>query len=250
MHDAHDPSADLLAARTWQEVGDDVLLVPVGSTEQHGPHLPLSTDADVATAVARELARRHRAHGLGTAHVAPTLAYGASGEHQGFPGTLSIGTEALAFTLLELGRSASAWARRILFVNGHGGNVEALRRAVPTLRSEDRDAAWLPCATPVPGDAHAGRTETSLLLHLAPAAVRADRVAPGNTAPLSELLPRMREVGVRGVSPDGVLGDPTGAAADEGDAWFRGMCDLAWTRLAGWTPDPHGMLARPVEEDA
>ena len=59
--------------------------------------------------------------------VAPAIAYGDSGEHQSFPGTISIGTEALSTLLLEYGRSATCWAQRLVFVNGHGGNITALR---------------------------------------------------------------------------------------------------------------------------
>src|SRR6478736_2828422 len=78
--------------------------------------------------------------------VAPPIAYGASGEHEGFPGTVSIGHEALRLLLVELGRSAARWAGRVLFVNGHGGNVPTLVDAVRLLRYEGRDAAWLACA--------------------------------------------------------------------------------------------------------
>ena len=95
--------------------------------------------------------------------LAPAIAYGDSGEHQSFPGTISIGTDALSSLLLEYGRSATCWAPRLLFINGHGGNITALRRAVSLLRSEGRDAGWCPC-TVAGADAHAGHTETSLLL--------------------------------------------------------------------------------------
>ena len=154
-----------LGERAWPEIdGRPTLLVPVGSTEQHGPHLPLDTDARVAAAVAA------RAGGNGALLVAPPVAYGASGEHEGFPGTVSIGHEALRLLLVELGRSAARWAGRLVFVNGHGGNVPTLVDAVRLLRYEGRDAAWFACAPG--GDAHAGRTETSLVLALAPALVR------------------------------------------------------------------------------
>ena len=105
------------------------LIVPVGSTEQHGPHLPLDTDTRIAVAVAHRAAA-DRGHLL-----APAIAYGASGEHQGFPGTVSIGTAALRTVLVEYGRSACDWAGRLVFVNGHGGNTEALRDAVALLRA-------------------------------------------------------------------------------------------------------------------
>jgi creatinine amidohydrolase len=178
------------------------LLVPLGALEQHGPHLPLDTDARIAAAVAA-LATADD----GALLVAPPLAYGASGEHEGFPGTLSIGHEALRAVLVELGRSALRWATRLVFVNGHGGNLPTVPDAVAQLRREGRDVAWWPCA-PAGGDAHAGRTETALLLALAPAAVRAEAAEPGATVPLAELLPALRAGGVAAVSPNGVLGEP------------------------------------------
>ncbi|MGY1672717.1 mycofactocin biosynthesis peptidyl-dipeptidase MftE [Geodermatophilus sp. SYSU D00710] len=206
-----------LAGAVWPELPErPLLVVPLGSVEQHGPHLPLATDTTVATAVVA-------AADLGPALVAPAVPYGASGEHEGFPGTVSIGTEALTSLLVEYGRSAGRWAGRLLLVNGHGGNLDALRRAVPLLRGEGRDAAWFPCGVPG-GDAHAGRTETALLLHLEPGAARPGRAVPGVTTPIGHLLPRLRDEGVRAVSPTGVLGDPTGATAEEG---ARLLADLA-----------------------
>jgi mycofactocin system creatininase family protein len=212
-----------------------ILAVPVGSTEQHGPHLPLDTDTRIATAVARGVAEYHGCL------LAPAIAYGASGEHQGFPGTVSIGTPALTAVLLEYGRSACVWSARVVFINGHGGNVDALRSATTTLRGEGRDAAWISaCRDAV--DAHAGHTETSLLLHLWPEAVRTDRLAAGNTDPLADLMPRLRRGGVAAVSPSGVLGDPTTATAADGARIFAGMVADCVRRVQRWTPGPDGML--------
>ncbi|MFT4083595.1 MAG: mycofactocin biosynthesis peptidyl-dipeptidase MftE [Nocardioides sp.] len=203
------------------------VLVPVGSFEQHGPHLPMDTDTVVACAVAAELAP------LVGGLVGPAVPYGASGEHQSFAGTVSIGTEALTSVLVELGRSLSEWAGQVLFVNGHGGNLAALRAAVDRLRFEGRTAAWVPCA-PAAGragaDAHAGRLETSLMLHLAPTRVRLAAAARGNTTPLPELLPDLVAGGVAAVSPNGVLGDPTGASAVEGAQILAEMVSLAYHR--------------------
>ncbi len=241
-----------LGSSTWSELQNQLegqlsglgmmLLVPVGSTEQHGPHLPLDTDTRVAQALAQELAGRSAGAetGYGWA-VAPAIAYGASGEHQSFAGTISIGTEALIQLLLEYGRSACCWARRVVFVNGHGGNVPALGEAVRRLRCEGRDVVWLPCA--VPGaDAHAGHAETSLLLHLSPDSVRFDRALPGNSAPLAQLLPAMRDGGVAAVSAVGVLGDPTTATAGEGQRLFGEMADAGLAAIGAWAPGPDGML--------
>lgn len=211
---------------TWPDVvREGLVLVPVGATEQHGPHLPLDTDAVIATAVADELAPL-----LGAA-VTPVVAFGASGEHQSFPGTISIGTEALTQVLVELARSLSTWAGRIVFVNGHGGNLEALTAAVRQLQREGCDAGWVPCA--VSGaDLHAGRHETSLMLHLAPHRVRLERAVPGNVAPLTALMPQMRVGGVAAVSDNGVLGDPAGASAEEGEATLRAMVSAAYHRIS------------------
>src|SRR5690242_17460674 len=99
----------LVADLTWPEAGehasaaDALLAVPVGSTEQHGPHLPLSTDTDLAVALCAGLAGRRSG-----VLVAPAIPYGSSGEHAGFPGTLSIGQRALELLIVELCRSATA----------------------------------------------------------------------------------------------------------------------------------------------
>jgi creatinine amidohydrolase len=202
-----------LGDRSWPEIagraGSSLLAVPIGSTEQHGPHLPLSTDAEVAAALADRLAGQRP-----DVLVAPTLAYGASGEHAAFAGTLSIGRVALELVLVELVRSADAFSGVVL-VNGHGGNVAAAAAAVDRLAAEGRAVlAWSPHVAG--GDAHAGRTETSLMLALRPAAVRMASAQPGNLAPLPDLLENLQADGVAAVSGNGVLGDPTDASADEG----------------------------------
>jgi creatinine amidohydrolase len=220
----------MLADLTWPEVAAraSLLVLPVGSTEQHGPHLPLSTDTDVALALARSLAER-RADVL----VAPALPYGSSGEHDGFAGTLSIGAAATELVLVELGRSALPGSfRRLLLVSAHGGNAGPVTAAVRLLRSEGRDVrAWSPRWR---GDAHAGRTETSVQLSLSPARVRSALAAAGTTADARSLLPAMRDGGVRAVSPNGVLGDPTGASAAEGTALLAAALDDLSAFVDGW----------------
>ena len=173
--------------------------------------------------------------------IAPSIGYGASGEHESFPGTVSIGTSALRLLLVEFGRSAASWATRLVFLNGHGGNVEALAAASALLRYEGRDVGWSSCGVK-DADAHAGHTETSVLLHISPDVVRQESIVAGNRTPLAELMPAMRSGGVAAVSEHGVLGDPTTASATDGERLFAEMVDGCVRRIARWTPDRDGML--------
>jgi creatinine amidohydrolase len=207
----------VLADLAWPQVAvGTTLLVPLGSTEQHGPHLPLSTDTDIAVGICAGLAQARTG-----VLVAPPVAVGASGEHQDFPGTLSVGHDALAVMLVELVRSATLSFPRVALVNAHGGNAVAVQRARQVLEGEGRDVlVW--SAAYDGGDAHAGRAETSLMLALRPDLVT-DARAPGNARPLSDLMPELRRAGVRAVSPSGVLGDPREATADEGRRLLAGL---------------------------
>jgi mycofactocin precursor peptide peptidase len=217
-----------LTETTWRAVGDrPVVCIPVGSCEQHGPHLPLDTDTIVAEAVAARAAAARPGLVVG-----PTITVTASGEHAGFPGTLSIGTDATATVIVELVRSAD-WSGGVVLVNGHGGNRDAVDRAMTTLDRDGRAALpWWPC---IPGgDAHAGRTETSLLLALRPDLVHLDEAVRGETAPLAVLSSRLRTIGVRGVSPNGVLGDPAGASAEEGRVLLGRLADDLVSAVDTW----------------
>ncbi len=218
-----------LGSATWPDVDPRhmILVVPIGSCEQHGPHLPLDTDTRIAVALGESLAIRRD-----DIAVAPPITYGSSGEHAGFPGTLSIGQDALEVVLVELVRSADEF-RGVILVNGHGGNAEPVARAAATMADEGRRALpWAPRLAD--GDAHAGRTETSLLLALDPTVVRLDRAVSGVTVPISELLTTLRTSGVRSVAPNGVLGDPTGASAAEGSRLLETLGQDLAGAVARW----------------
>ncbi len=218
-HRLADAPIPRLGPLTWRDVAAvrPILLVPLGSTEQHGPHLPLDTDTRIAVAVAERAAAMVGA----VVAVAPPVTYGASGEHAGFVGTLSIGTDALASVLVELARSADHFAG-VIWVCAHGGNDAALDAAAATLDADGRSAVTFWCGIDG-GDAHAGRTETSMMLAIAPEAVRLDDAEAGDLRPWREIKDEVRAGGVRAVSPNGVLGDPAGASADEGERIVSGI---------------------------
>lgn len=225
------PHLDRLAWPALERRPGAVLLVPVGATEQHGPHLPLTVDTDIATCLASRAAERRP-----DALVAPPVAFGSSGEHQAFPGTLSIGRRATELLLVELVRSATVSVPRVLLVSTHGGNADAVNGAVRRVRSEGRDArAWTPGWA---GDAHAGRTETSVMLSIAPERVDVSAATSGTTAPIEELLPQLELHGVRRVSANGVLGDPAGASADEGSRLLTEATGRLIVLLERWIDRP------------
>lgn len=222
-----------LADRTWNEVdrvvGRSVLAIPLGATEQHGPHLPVGTDTAVAVALAQGWAARRP-----DVLIAPAVPYGSSGEHRGFAGTLSIGQAALELLLVELVRSADAFTA-VALICAHGGNAVPVGRAVTTLAAEGRRIrAWSPSV--LDGDAHAGRTETSLLLAIDPSLVRLAEAQPGEVRPIGELIEALRTAGVAAVSANGVLGDPTGASAAEGAALLGRLTDDLTEAMTGWPP--------------
>jgi mycofactocin system creatininase family protein len=227
-----------LAGATWVEVEatgrSSVLAVPVGSLEQHGPHLPLGTDTKIAV----ELAARLAAAVPGVL-VAPAVPYGASGEHAGFPGTLVVRHEVLAELLVELVRSARSSFAGVVVVSAHGGNLEALTTARARWRVEgDPVLVW--SAAVRGADAHAGRTETSLMLAVDEGSVRRHLAEAGCREPLAAIIPRLRAEGVRPIASNGVLGDPEGASAAEGRRLLDTMAADLSEAVVRWWPRAEG----------
>jgi creatinine amidohydrolase len=225
-----------LGGATWPEVEatrrGHVLALPLGSLEQHGPHLPLDTDTKIAVALAGRLAAALPGVALG-----PALPYGASGEHAGFPGTLLIRHEVLAEFVVELVRSARTSFAGVVLISAHGGNAEGLSLAQERCRAEG-DAVLVWTAVTSGGDAHAGRTETSLMLAIDAGSVRTDRAERGCTEPLEAIMPRLRAEGVRPISSNGVLGNPEGASAAEGRTLLDEMAGALGDAVVRWWPSP------------
>lgn len=191
-----------------------IVLLALGSWEQHGAHLPFDTDTVIIEAVVDAAIRSVDPENTQFS-VVPTIGVTASDEHNGFAGSLSIGTNALSDVVVSIARSAS-WARGICIVNGHGGNSDALKLVHSALEYENiRHAIWsLPYYEGA--DMHAGHTETSLMLHLAPSTVRMDLAEVGAVGDSEILIERMRAGGIKEVSSNGVVGDPTNATAAHG----------------------------------
>jgi creatinine amidohydrolase len=171
---------------TWPEIErliarGAVAVVPVGATEQHGPHLPLRVDATLSTEVARRATERLVAAGR-PAVLLPTVWTGYSPHHMDFPGTITLSAETFGRLLVDVAQSLHRHrVQRIVFVNGHGGNVSLLRATVQRLRFESGIEAagvsyWdLALAdigrwrrSPIGGINHACEMETSLMLAVRP----------------------------------------------------------------------------------
>lgn len=244
LYDLSAPPCDhRLAACTWREVetlvarGCRTAILPLGSTEQHGDHLPLDTDTVVGDALAARLSAA-----VGDAVVCPTLPVGCASEHLGFAGTLHVEPATLAAiardTIRALGRHGIT--RAFLF-SAHGGNVAPLRAMLPALETEcapvvvsafaDLDALMdvlqaesaAAGVSVAEGGHHAGEIETSIVLALDPARVRTP-MAPGLAA--GRDAQPLFYPDLRANAPDGVVGDPRRADAARGLRYLR-----AWTRL-------------------
>ena len=218
-----------LSEATWTEIRDadpEVALVPVGSTEQHGPHAPLGTDALAAAAVA-EAADDRLDETDPTAVVAPPIHVGVSEEHRAFDGTLWVSPATFRAYVRETVESlASHGVSRAVLVNGHGGNVEALAETARRLsRSADGPYTvaftWFEAVGDHTADmGHAGPLETAMLRHVAPELVHEDRVAAAADGAADGWGEWVRGVNLAHDSHEftdnGVVGDPREGDADRG----------------------------------
>ena len=220
---------------------DSVVVIPTGAVEHHGPHLPLVTDALLAESLARAAVDQAVAEGLDL-WLLPTLTYTKSDEHHWAPGTMWLSWETLMSTLVDLGRSVAATpARKLVFMNGHGGNSALLQVANRELRRRFGLVTFsMPAGIQTAGTGgrdggdelglgiHAGHGETSLVLHVRPDLVhmdRAERHVPEHLAKLQYLGINGKPVSFGWLSDDfddsGVIGDPTQATAEAGRAIFE-----------------------------
>ncbi len=227
---------------TWPEIGDAIargfttVVVGVGSTEQHGPPLPTMTDTRIGDELAHRVARR-----LGRALQARTVPVGVSEHHLAFGGTISLGRETLKAILRDYVDSLAACGfERIVLLPSHGGNFATVQEVIDEAPAAHPDlvvtgyadllgfSTFLAQASGRFGiaadaaGAHAGENETSIMLALEPELVRRDRFAAGYLGPLGEdQVKVILERGMTALTANGVLGDPAGASAKQGEIYLE-----------------------------
>ena len=232
----------LMGELTWPEARErlkevDMVLLPVGSIEQHGSHLPLDTDAFDAEYLAQQVAA---ACSEPKPLVLPLISYGVSYHHDDFTGTMSITNETLSRLVYEIGMSAARNGfNKIVIINGHGGNVPSLKFAAQMI---NRDAHIFVCVdtgetsdpdvldlAETPNDVHAGEIETSVSLAIRPHLVKLDRakkyVPKFSSRYLNFSSKRSVEWYARTakISRNGVLGDPSKASKEKGEKMWAIM---------------------------
>ena len=220
--------------------GFDTVIVPLGSTEQHGLHLPLGTDAILGEALGERVART-----LGNALLAPGIPIGCSKHHMDFAGSLTLSQETFSRVVADLCRSlAHHGFDHIVLIPSHGGNFAPLAKAVETIRPELAGVNLIAYTdlmgfmneifrvgkarqvTPEKAGAHSGEFETSLMLTVRPDLVTMDMAQPGYVGDPLSIAPVVFEKGFRAASENGVLGDPSDASADNGEAYLDALTDL------------------------
>lgn len=254
------PTPLLWSDRTWEEIPGDLAaaghaaILPVGATEQHGPHLGCGMDFVLAEALAHAVSART------CVLVLPTLPYGCSlGHSRRWPGTITLDPLVMAQIVVQIGTSAyQSGVRRLFLVNAHVTNAAPLRCALEMLRAahDDLMVALVNSATVSErvraahfadaDDWHANAAETALMLALAPRLVRPERIAQADDPDRTEGLVFAHPV--NRTSRNGVTGRPSEASEAGGEELFGWMvedlCALVQRGLAETPPLPHSYDAR------
>ena len=209
-----------------------VAVLAVGAQEQHGAHLPLSTDTVMAQGVARRIA------GAIDGLLLPPIAYGDAWNNEGFAGTLSLSPDTLRAVLIDLGRGlARMGVKALVIINGHFGNREPIALAARALKTEtgfpvmhldypgmERIATAICDSKPAaPTFYHADEVETSMMLALAPELVQMDKAAP--EYPEFPELFGTGPIGLDSFNHSGVFGDPRPATAEKGETLIAGIAE-------------------------
>ena len=236
---------------SWTQIADlpdkenTVIVLPTGATEQHGPHLPCAVDTVISAGVVGHALARLPAH-IPAYAMAP-ITYGKSEEHLHFPGTITLSGKTLLATMNEIGESVyRAGFRKLLIVNGHGGQPQVMEMAARELRLRHGDFIVVPSFTwRVPNVAgqfmserekklamHAGHAETAIMLALAPDTVHMEKAVANYPPefPSKLLSPDGRPAcawTARDFGPSGIIGDPLPATAAQGHAILESLA-VSW----------------------
>lgn len=236
------PPHRFLPYLSWSDIAalpdreNTVIVLPVAAIEQHGPHLPCAVDSLIAAGITGKALER--LDPSVPAYALPPQVYGKSDEHLHFPGTITLTGDTLFSILVEIGESVyRAGFRKLLIINGHGGQPQPIEMAARELRLRHGDYMIVPHFTwRVPHVAgrylsdkekkqamHAGHAETAITLALAPETVHMERAAANYPPefPSKLLSPDGRPAVAwvaRDFGPTGVIGDPTGATREQGEA--------------------------------
>ena len=242
---------------SWTEIQNEIeggrttVVVGFGATEQHGPHLPIGTDAFLGDAVALGVAERF------DAFMAPTVRVGCSEHHMSFPGTISLRAETLHAIVADVVDSLARHGfTRIVLVPTHGGNFKPVAEAVATLRPIDdveviavtdlealletvvRGSAEMGISAHTAGS-HAGEWETSIMLHLKPELIHMGRAIEGFMGELPDdrhkPFPKLEDL-----HPSGILGDARAARGEAGRHYLLSWVDLVETTVHTGSSRPAG----------
>lgn len=237
---------------SWPDIKDKIengyttAVFAIGSTEQHGPHLPLITDSLIGDVVALKVVER-----LGNALQAPTIRVGLSEHHLAFPGTISLKPETLTAVINDFVDSLETHGfKTIILLPSHGGNFSTVGKVVEKLQHKHPDLKIIGFTdlqafvdamiayseeygvTAYEAGAHAGESETSFILALAGHLVQTDRYAPGYLGPLGQKeMNIIFEQGMPALSEKGVLGDPTTATLEKGKVYIEKLADFVANEL-------------------
>lgn len=230
---------------TWVDIskaiqgGSDKVLFTVSATEQHGPHLPISSDSDCDDVIGEMVARK-----LGNTLQAPTVRVGCSEHHIKFPGTISLRKSTLKEIVFDYIHSLSLHGfKTIIIIPLHGGNFEPLKEFKEEIKGKFKlniiiitdlmglievtmKASQKKGISPEEAGAHAGETETSIMLYLKPQYVKMERAQKGFVGKFDEeVANKIFNGGIGVVSNIGVLGDPTKAKAEWGKEYLEDIAE-------------------------
>jgi len=221
--------------------GFNRVIVGIGSTEQHGPHLPLKTDAALADEVVFRVAKD-----IGNSLIAPTIRVGCSDHHLAFPGTISIQSSTLQAIIFDYVESIRKHGfRTAVFISTHGGNFSTMQEAIEKLQNKFSDFKTIGYTDlfsfmepmykvakengiPIDeGGAHAGEIETSMMMAIQPNSVIKNRFEPGYVGPLgSEELNIILKKGMPALTKNGILGDPAKSTSERGQKYIENLADF------------------------